>query len=130
MSDTRPNPMQWIGYAFGRRLPATMRDWVANDLTGDHAFRRHLIRGMVPFVPIFVLFTMLPGPAWLRGATLLLGLLLALFYCAAYMGQNRARRLHVHGLPTDLISPRNQAKRAEERAAYEATYRAATYRAA
>ncbi len=95
----RPNPIQWIGYTLGRRLPDSMREWVRNDLTGNHATTRHMIRGMVPFLPLFTAFLLLPGAVWLRGSTALLALLLALFYCAVYMPVNRSRRLTQHGLP-------------------------------
>ena len=30
----RPNPAQYVGYVFGRRLPDQLRDWVRNDLAG------------------------------------------------------------------------------------------------
>ncbi len=63
---TRPNPIQWIGYTLGRRLPDSMRDWVRNDLTGNHATARHMIRGMVPFLPLFTAFLLLPGAVRLR----------------------------------------------------------------
>ncbi|MBD0324068.1 MAG: DUF5313 family protein [Aldersonia sp.] len=123
---TRPNPLQWIGYAFGRTLPVGMRDWVARDLTGRNRFARHLIRGMVPFVPISALFViLLPGSLWLRFATVLLGVLLALFYSAAYMNQNREKRLRQHGLPADLADPELEARRAAERDAYLARHRRA-----
>ncbi|MCX5043182.1 DUF5313 domain-containing protein [Aldersonia sp. NBC_00410] len=121
---TRPNPAQWIGYAFGRALPASMRDWVANDLTGRNRVLRHLLRSLAPFLPIFAAFVvLLPGALWLRGATVLLGVLLALFYSAAYMNQNRAKRLQQHGLPADLENEARRARHTAERAAYLATHR-------
>lgn len=102
----RPNPIQWTYYAFGGTLPAKHRDWVRRDLTGDGAVVRHLVRGMVPFLPIFAAGFLLPGPLALRGAVVLLGMLLALFFSAAYMEPNRKRRLERHGLPGDLQNPR------------------------
>ncbi|WP_068279549.1 DUF5313 family protein [Aldersonia kunmingensis] len=123
---TRPTPWQWIGYAFGRSLPATMRAWVARDLTGRNRVVRHLLRSLAPFVPIFVAFVvLLPGALWLRGATMLLGVLLALFYSAAYMNQNRAKRLYQHGLPADLEDDQRRARHVAERDAYLAAHRPA-----
>ncbi|NLU83216.1 DUF5313 family protein [Rhodococcus sp. HNM0569] len=119
----RPNPLQWIAYTFGRPLPASMQDWVRNDLTGDWAVPRHLIRSMVPFLPVFAAFLLFPGPLALRGAMILLGVLLALFYSLAYMAQNRARRLERHGLPGDLENPRKKSAHDAERRAYEARHR-------
>ncbi|MDJ0110715.1 DUF5313 family protein, partial [Rhodococcus erythropolis] len=31
---TSPNPLQWLGYSVGRKLPDSMQDWVRNDLIG------------------------------------------------------------------------------------------------
>lgn len=103
---TRPTPWQWVGYAFGRPLPSTMTDWVAHDLTGDHAVVRHLIRGQVPFLPIYAVFMFFPGELWLRGAMVLLAVLLSVFFTASYMEENRQRRLVRHMLPHDLTNPR------------------------
>ncbi|MGB3773527.1 MAG: DUF5313 family protein [Rhodococcus sp. (in: high G+C Gram-positive bacteria)] len=119
MSKTRPGPVQWIGYSFGRTLPASMQDWVREDLIGDHAVPRHLVRSMVPFLPIFAAFLLFPGELWLRGAMILLAVLLAVFYAAAYMEPNRRRRLLAHGLSPDLQNPKKMARDEAERQAYE-----------
>ncbi|SIR99744.1 DUF5313 family protein [Williamsia sterculiae] len=118
----RPTPVQWVLYCFGRPLPVDLRDWVRNDLTGPHALSRHLIRGMVPFVPIFVIFLLLPGAIWLRLAMTALGLILALIYSAAYMVQNRARRLHQHGLDPAIEPVRVARERERAKRSYEAIY--------
>ncbi|WP_067803005.1 DUF5313 family protein [Nocardia beijingensis] len=118
----RPGPIQWIGYAFGRRLPDSMREWVRDDLTGRFAATRHVLRGIVPFTPLFAAFLLFPGELWLRGAMVLLALLLALFYTVAFMPMNRAHRLAKHGLPADLENPRRARLRAVERARYAAQH--------
>jgi hypothetical protein len=118
----RPHPIQWIGYAFGRRLPDSMREWVRDDLTGRFAAARHLLRGLVPFTPLFAAFLLFPGELWLRGAMVLLALLLALFYTVAFMPMNRAHRLAKHGLPADLKNPRQAQREARERARYAAQH--------
>jgi len=64
----------------------------------------------------------IPGELWLRGAMILLAVLLGLFYCAAYMPMNRAHRLVEHRFPPDLQNSQQTAKQAAERAAYEAEY--------
>ncbi|MEC3913427.1 DUF5313 family protein [Nocardia sp. CDC160] len=102
----RPSFPEWLGYTVGRPMPADLRDWVLHDLTGKHAYTRHLTRGMIPFLPIFAAFLLaFPGPVWIRCAMTLLALILALFYCAAYMAPNRAHRLTQHGLPATLDAP-------------------------
>ncbi len=118
----RPNVAQWIAYAFGKRLPDDLRDWVRHDLTGRHAFVRHLFRGMVPFVPIFAVFMLFPGPWWLRAQMVALGLSLALIYSAAYMGQNRSHRLERHGLDPELRPIRQQQEKDLDRKRYEAIH--------
>ncbi len=117
---TRPSPVQWTAYAFGRPLPASMRDWVRNDLVGgDHALARHMIRSQIPFLPVYAVFLLLPGPIWLRLSTAGLGLMLSLFFSVAYMAHNRVRRLEKNGLPGDLENERVTQRRAAEQAAYE-----------
>lgn len=116
---TRPTPWQWLGYTAGRKLPDSMQAWVRNDLTGPWRVPRHLLRGMIPFTPVFAAFLFFPGPIYLRLAMILLGLILALFYCAAYMPMNRAHRLQLHGLPTDLENPARVRQHQDERQTYE-----------
>ncbi|GGF36778.1 DUF5313 family protein [Williamsia phyllosphaerae] len=118
----RPSMIRWIGYAFGRQLPREHQSWVLRDLTGRNAFGRHLFRGMVPFLPIFVVFMLIPGPWWLRAEMVALGLSLALIYSAAYMGQNRRHRLEKHGLDPDLRPARQQQEKDLDRKRYEAIY--------
>lgn len=118
--NSKPNLVQWFMYSvFGRPLPTSMQEWVRRDLVGPRAVPRHLLRGLLPFTPIFVAFLVLfPGALWLRGAMVLLSVLLALFYTLAFMDLNRARRLELHGLPADLKSDRKQELLDDERATY------------
>ncbi|WP_040803811.1 DUF5313 family protein [Nocardia concava] len=119
----RPNFPEWLGYTVGRPLPADLRDWVRHDLTGKHAYARHLTRGMIPFLPIFAVFLLaFPGPLWIRAAMTLLALILALFYCAAYMAPNRAHRLAQHNLPATLDAPGVLHPTPTERARYLANH--------
>ena len=117
----RPNPVQWLGYSCGRVLPEELHELVRNDLTGSWAVPRHIVRQLVPLVPLFALAFLLPGELWLRLAVVALGLLLALFYIVAYMPMNRAHRLVKHGFPADLESPARAARRAHEGPAGRAT---------
>lgn len=63
MNTARPTPLQYIAYSYGRRLPASMRNWVAEDLAGEGAVRRHVLRMAIP--PLLVL-----APLWLLPASL------------------------------------------------------------
>ncbi|MFD4295283.1 DUF5313 family protein [Rhodococcus sp. NPDC058505] len=123
MGTTTPNPLQWIAYAFGAKLPASMNDWVRNDLTGDRYVVRHLLRQQVPFLPLYAMFLLFPGPLWLRASMVLLGMSLAVFYSVVYIHQNRARRLQKNGLPMDLDNDKRRAARAAEIEAYDRLWR-------
>jgi len=123
MGVTRPNPLQWIAYAFGAKLPETMNDWIREDITGDHYVVRHLLRQQVPFIPLYVAFLLFPGPLWLRASMVLLGVSLAVFYSVGYMHQNRARRLQKNGLPMDLDNDKRRAAREAEINAYARLWR-------
>ena len=57
-----PTFWQRITYAYGRRLPDHLQEWVRQDLTDDGAVRRHMIRYAIP--PVFVL-----APLWLLPAS-------------------------------------------------------------
>ncbi|SIA14912.1 membrane protein [Mycobacteroides abscessus subsp. abscessus] len=63
MAADRPNLIQYIAYCYGKRLPDSMRDWVAHDLAGKGAVRRHILRCAIP--PLFIL-----APFWLLPASL------------------------------------------------------------
>ncbi|MGL4305092.1 MAG: DUF5313 family protein [Mycobacteriaceae bacterium] len=115
----RPHPLQWVGYVYGKPLPPSCRQWVANDLTGDHAVSRHLFRSVFSFLPIFGAFLLLPGPFHLRAATVLLALFLAVFFSMVYMYPNRARRLQKHGLDPNLQNLKKQQETETTRINYE-----------
>ena len=63
METTKPTPLQYVVYAYGRRLPDSMHRWVAEDLAGEGAVRRYMVRMAIP--PLLVL-----GPLWLLPASL------------------------------------------------------------
>ncbi|MEO6794501.1 MAG: DUF5313 domain-containing protein [Mycobacterium sp.] len=56
----RPNTMQYLRYCYGRPLPASMRDWVRNDLAGPGATTRMMMRAIVPTALILAPFWLLP----------------------------------------------------------------------
>jgi hypothetical protein len=96
---TRPNPLQWLRYAFGGRLPVELHDWVRHDLVDADWRLRGLLRVCVQIaVPTIAVF-FLPGPLNIRVMTALLIVLGALFVGAAYGDELRDRRLRQHDLP-------------------------------
>ncbi len=58
MATARPNFLQYIAYSYGfRRLPDSMRSWVARDLAGKGAVRRFMFLAAIP--PFLIL-----APFW------------------------------------------------------------------
>lgn len=99
----KPNLLQRIPYAYGMRLPDSMREWVAYDLAGHGAVRRHLMRMAVP--PIFIL-----APLWLLPASVYVHLEMtvpiyvwALLMSLALNKVWRRHRLAQHGLDPNLV---------------------------
>lgn len=61
MSTAKPSFLQYIAYCYTqRRLPASMRDWVAHDLAGEGAIRRFMIRAAIPPLLVLAPFWLLP----------------------------------------------------------------------
>ena len=103
MKTARPTVLQQIGYAYGRRLPDSLRNWVAEDLAGDGAVRRHLIRMAIP--PLLVL-----APLWLLPASFYVHFemtapiyIWAILMSLALNKIWRRHRLSQHGLDPNLV---------------------------
>ena len=103
MNTARPTPLQYVAYSYGRRLPASLNNWVAEDLAGDGAVRRHVLRMAIP--PFLVL-----APLWLLPASLYVHLEMTapIFIWAVLMSLAlnkiwRRHRLARHGLDPTLV---------------------------
>lgn len=104
-AESRPGLLRWVGYAFGRRLPAEFSSWVWHDLTDADWRLRALLRGWVQIaVPLAAAFA-LPGPISIRAMTAGILLFGATFVHAAYADELRASRLRRHGMTPPF--PRN-----------------------
>ena len=118
----RPGPLQYIGYSFGRKLPAEMRDWVRNDLAGKGAVRRHMVRTAIP--PFLVL-----APFWLLPASLYVHLEMtvpiyawAILMSLALNKVWRRYRLAQHNLDPNLVDEIRRRKNAHIDEAYVRRY--------
>jgi hypothetical protein len=118
----RPGPLQYIGYTLGRRLPDEMREWVRNDLAGDGAVRRHMIRYAIP--PFLVL-----APLWLLPASLYVHLemtapiyIWAVLMSLALNKVWRRHRLAQHDLDPNLVDEISRKKNAHIHEAYVQKY--------
>lgn len=103
MADDKPTALQYIAYSYGRRLPPSMSRWVAEDLAGQGAVRRHVIRMAIP--PLLVL-----GPLWLIPASFYVHLEMtapiyvwAVLMAVALNKVWRRHRLSQHGLDPNLV---------------------------
>jgi hypothetical protein len=102
-SSPKPTALQYIAYSYGKRLPDSMRDWVAHDLADHGAVRRHVIRMAIP--PLLVL-----APLWLLPASLYVHLemtapiyIWAVLMSVALNKVWRRHRLAQHGLDPNLV---------------------------
>ncbi len=94
---TTPDPARWLWYTFGGRLGPLYYGWVLHDNTARTRWLRQAVRGTVQISPLAVLMLVVMPFSWLTGASILLGLLLGLWYSMAYINQTGERRLVKHG---------------------------------
>lgn len=122
MATVRPTPWQYIAYSYGRCLPDAMGDWVAHDLAGAWAVRRHMIRAAIP--PLIML-----APFWLLPASLYVHLemtapiyIWALLMSLALNKVWRRHRLAQHGLDPNLVDAIKRKRDAHLHEAYVERY--------
>lgn len=122
MVSTKPNVWQYIAYSYGRRLPHSMRSWVAEDLAGKGAIRRHMLRWAVP--PILVL-----APFWLMPASLYVHFemtapiyIWSLLMSFALNKVWRRHRLAQHSLDANLVDVIRRKKQAKMHEDYVRRY--------
>jgi hypothetical protein len=90
----RPNPVEWVWYAFGGGLSPQLSQWVLRDTTGSTWWLRHIGRillQLAPFIVAVVVF--LPGPLEVRIDTAVLGLLSGLIWAVSMMWGTTEHRL-------------------------------------
>ncbi|KBZ59502.1 DUF5313 domain-containing protein [Mycobacterium colombiense] len=117
MTDAKPNLWQRIGYSYGRRLPDSMRTWVARDLAGEGAVRRHMIRWAIPPLLVLAPFWLLPASLYVHTEMTAPLYIWALLITLALNKVWRRHRLAVHGLDpnlVDVVARRKQARMHED----------------
>lgn len=99
----RPNAVQYAAYCYGKVLPASMSEWVRNDLAGRGARWRTLWRVTIPALLVI-------APLWLIPASpvmhLAMGALLFvpfIYFAHALDKIWRVHRLRQHGLDPELV---------------------------
>ncbi|HEY0225915.1 MAG TPA: DUF5313 domain-containing protein [Mycobacterium sp.] len=112
MSAAKPNLWQRIGYSYGRVLPDSMRSWVARDLAGDGAIRRHMIRWAIPPVLVITPLWLLPASPYIHLEMTAPLYFWSLLISLALNKVWRRHRLADHGLDPNLVDAINQRKNA------------------
>ena len=122
--EQRPNPWQWLRYAYGGGLPRELAPWVLADTTGRTWILRHLVRALVQLLPIAVLCLLVPPvPLAYRVSAAVGGILLGLIFSVAFMTETIEHRARKAGYP-----PGTAARLRAERAERERVERASPYR--
>jgi hypothetical protein len=99
----RPNFFQYIAYAYGRRLPVSMKQWVADDLAGPGALRRHHIRWAIPPALVLAPFWLLPASLYVHIEMTVPIYIWAILMSIALNKVWRRHRLAQHGLDPNLV---------------------------
>jgi Family of unknown function (DUF5313) len=120
----RPNPAQWVWYAWGGGLPRHLSPWVLADTTGRTWILRHLLRAVVQVAPLMAACLLVPPvPLGYRLSAALGGLGIALIFSIAFMTETIEHRATKAGYPPGTAA-RVRAERAErERVERRSPYR-------
>src|ERR1044072_901509 len=110
---TRPKLVEYVGYCYGRALPASMHDWVRDDLAGKGATVRMMIRVFIPafiiLIPFWFIPTTLDGPL-----SMTLPILIPfVFFSHALNKVWRRHMLRKHGLDPSLVDALSRQKNAD-----------------
>ncbi|MBM7366194.1 DUF5313 family protein [Gordonia hydrophobica] len=104
MSTEGPGPLQKVGYLLGRPLPESMREWVKEDLTGPGHVRRYFIRGLIPVIPLFIVFLLIPGTPYMKFGMIVLLLIPFVYFQVALSSVYRRHLLTNNGLDPSLAA--------------------------
>lgn len=118
----RPNPFQWVWYAFGGGLPRDLGPWVLADTTGRTWIWRHVARAVVQMLPVVAACLLVPVPLSYRLSAAIGGLLIGLMFSMAFMTEAIEHRVVKAGYPAgtaaELRSQRQERERVERRSPY------------
>ncbi|MEE6177897.1 DUF5313 domain-containing protein [Mycobacterium sp. 050134] len=104
MASSRPNVWQYVLYVYGfRRLPDSMRDWVAHDLAGEGAVRRFMLMAAIPPFILLAPFWLLPASLYVHTEMTVPIYIWALLISLAMNKVWRRHRLAQHGLDPNLV---------------------------
>lgn len=81
-----------------------MRGWVEEDLTGPGHVRRYFVRGLIPVIPLFIVFLLIPGTLFMRLGMVILLLIPFVYFQIALSGVYRRHLLTNNGLDPKLAN--------------------------
>jgi hypothetical protein len=120
----RPNPAQWLWYAYGGGLPRALSPWVLEDTTRRTWAIRHLVRALVQLAPVIALCLLLPPVDFgVRLTAAGGGLVIGLLFSAAYMTETTEHRAVKAGWPPGTTAERRNQRAERERLERQAPYR-------
>jgi hypothetical protein len=121
---TRPNPLQWVWYAFGGGLPRALAPWVLADITRRTWIVRHLTRAVVQMLPVVAICLLaVPVPLAYRLSAACGGLLIGLLFSVAFMTETIEHRGAKAGYPPGTAARLRAERQERERAERHAPYR-------
>lgn len=119
---TKPNVWEYITYCYGRRLPDSMRDWVRNDLAGEGATVRLMVRMAIPALTILAPFWLIPTTLYVHISMTLPIFIPFVFFSHALNKVWRRHMLAKHGLNPGLVDELSRQKNAHIHQAYIEKY--------
>ena len=126
MPTARPDAVQYVMYSYGlRRLPDSMREWVARDLAGPGAVRRFMVRAAIPPLIVLAPFWLLPvehNSLYVHAEMTVPIYIWTLLISLALNKVWRRHRLAVHGLDPNLVDAIKREKNAKTEQDYIRRY--------
>ena len=123
----RPNPVLWLYFQYGGRLPARYRQWVLHDATCRTWPVRVFVRTLVLLAPAFIVVLVVLvriGGQWpIALGAILLGVLVSLRFALADAMESVDARLARYGHPPGHASGLRRRADAGTRADEDAHYR-------
>jgi hypothetical protein len=119
---TRPNAFEYVTYCYGRRLPASMKQWVADDLAGRGATVRLMVRMFIPAFLILLPFWLIPTTLPVHLSMTLPILIPFVYFSHALNKVWRRHMLRKHGLDPALVDYIARQRDAPKHEAYIAKY--------
>ena len=124
MDAGRPNPAQWVWYAYGGGLPRSLSPWVLEDTTCHTWVLRQLARALVQLAPVVALCLLVPPVDFgIRLIAAAGGMVIGLMFSVAYMTETTEHRAVKAGWPPGTTEERRAERAERERIERHARYR-------